>query len=234
MVNKVYADFGFNNILVKLSTRPENRVGDNATWDKSEEALATALDRKNIKWEELPGEGAFYGPKIEFSLQDAIGRIWQCGTIQVDFSMPEKLNATYIGEDGQKHTPVMLHRAILGSIERFIGILIEEHVGLLPLWLAPVQASILTISKENDEYAKNLQKKLIENNIRGILDIRNEKIGYKIREATIKRVQYQVVVGKKEMQTETVNVRKIDGSETSMTVEDFIVEMKKITSVPSI
>lgn len=211
LVYKVYNDFGFNSISVKLSTRPENRVGSDEIWDKAEQALEIALNHKNIKWELCQGEGAFYGPKIEFSLHDCIGRVWQCGTMQVDFSMPMRLDAEYIAEDGFRQAPVMLHRAILGSLERFIGILIEEYAGSFPFWLAPVQVAILNITDKQAMFAKNIEKSLLDRGIRVITDLRNEKIGFKIREHTIDRVPYLLVVGDKEVEQQKVSVRTRDG-----------------------
>jgi threonyl-tRNA synthetase len=211
MLFQVYADFGFKETLVKLSTRPQDRVGDDAVWDKAEHALEQALNTRGLAWDLQPGEGAFYGPKIEFSLKDCIGRVWQCGTIQVDFSMPGRLGAYYIAEDGSKQVPVMLHRAILGSLERFIAILIEEHAGSLPLWLAPVQAVVLNITDRQAEYAARTAAFLRKAGIRTETDLRNEKIGFKIREHTLQRVPYQLVVGDREMGDETVAVRARDG-----------------------
>ncbi len=211
----VYKDFGFNDVLVKLSTRPDpaHRVGSEEEWDKAERALEESLDAKSLEWTLQPGEGAFYGPKIEFSLKDCLGRVWQCGTIQVDFSMPARLDASYVAEDGSKQVPVMLHRAILGSLERFIGILIEEHAGSLPLWLAPIQAVILTITDEQNEYAKKVEKILKKQGIRVESDLRNEKIGFKIREHTLQRVPYQLVIGKREQEENTVAVRTRKGED---------------------
>ena len=210
---EVYKDFGFDEILIKLSTRPENRVGDDAVWDKAELALELALDATELAWELQPGEGAFYGPKIEFSLQDCIGRIWQCGTIQVDFSMPERLGAVYIAEDGSKQIPVMLHRAILGSLERFIGILIEQHAGTFPVWLAPVQLVLLNIADRHAEYTDNVRQKLEKQGFRVKLDLRNEKIGFKIREHSMQRVPYLLIIGDKELENQTVSVRTQQGED---------------------
>ncbi len=209
----VYADFGFTDVIVKLSTRPAERVGSDAVWDKAEQALEVALNAKALAWSLQPGEGAFYGPKIEFSLTDCIGRVWQCGTIQVDFSMPERLGAHYVAEDGARRTPVMLHRAILGSLERFIGILIEEHAGALPLWLAPLQLAVLNITDGQAEYAQRLAETLVAHGFRVVPDLRNEKIGLKIREHTLQRVPYMIIAGDREMQTETVSVRTRAGKD---------------------
>ena len=222
LLHRVYADFGFQDIVYKLSTRPANRIGSDESWDKAEHALEQALNTKRLKWDLQPGEGAFYGPKVEFSLKDSLGRVWQCGTIQVDFSMPGRLGATYIAEDGSKQVPVMLHRAILGSLERFIGILIEEHAGALPTWLAPVQAVILTITDEQQDYARKLEKTLAKHGWRVESDLRNEKIGFKIREHTLQRIPYLLVVGKKEAQEGTLAVRTRKGEDLGgMTPDAF-------------
>ena len=218
----VYADFGFTEIITKLSTRPEQRVGDDAVWDKSEATLAKALDAKGLDWEELPGEGAFYGPKIEFSLKDCLGRVWQCGTMQVDFSMPGRLDAQFVDEDGSRQVPVMLHRAMLGSFERFIGILIENYAGEMPPWLAPVQATILNITDSQAPYCEDVYKSLIKKGIRVEKDLRNEKIGFKIREHTIQRVPYLLVVGDREIENGHVAVRARNGDDLgSMSIDDF-------------
>ena len=219
----VYADFGFNDILMKLSTRPAQRLGSDEIWDKAEAALAQALDSKGLAWQEQPGEGAFYGPKIEFSLKDSIGRVWQCGTIQVDFSMPARLGASYIAPDNSKQVPVMLHRAILGSLERFIGILIEEYAGAFPLWLAPVQATVLTITEKQEIYAREVENTLKNRGFRVESDLRNEKIGFKIREHTLQRIPYLLVIGEQEAQNGTVAVRTRKGEDLgAMTLEAFI------------
>jgi threonyl-tRNA synthetase len=218
----IYADFGFNEVLVKLSTRPENRIGSDELWDKSEAMLAASLDEKGIEWEENPGEGAFYGPKIEFSLKDSIGRVWQCGTLQVDFNMPGRLDATYVDEDSSRQTPVMLHRAILGSLERFIGILIENYGGAFPAWLAPVQAVILNISEKQEMYCKKIAEALEIKGFRVEADLRNEKIGFKIRQHTLAKVPYLLVVGDREVENGTVAVRARSGEDLgSMPLEDF-------------
>ncbi|MFK0573087.1 threonine--tRNA ligase [Endozoicomonas sp.] len=223
-LHDVYDDFGFSrdNLIYKLSTRPEKRVGSDEIWDKAEKALAEALDAKELPWDELPGEGAFYGPKIEFSLKDCIGRVWQCGTIQVDFSMPGRLGAEYVDEHGERKTPVMLHRATLGSFERFIGILIEHYEGAMPVWLAPTQAVILNITDRQAEYARKLEKNLSEQGIRVKADLRNEKIGFKIREHTLMKVPYLLVIGDKEMENNTVAVRTRTGEDLGvMPIEAF-------------
>lgn len=219
----VYKDFGFTDILYKLATRPEKRVGSDAVWDKAENALADALNHAELKFDYLPGEGAFYGPKIEFHLRDCLGRTWQCGTIQVDFSMPERLEAHYIDEHGEKKTPVMIHRAIIGTFERFLGILIEHHAGHFPLWLAPVQVVVMNITDRQSEYVDKITKKLQNVGLRVISDLRNEKVGFKVREHTIARVPYHLVVGDREVEKAEVSVKKCgsDASET-MTVDEFV------------
>jgi threonyl-tRNA synthetase len=222
LLYKVYADFGFSDVIIRLSTRPEQRVGSDEGWDKAEKALADALDAKGLPWEELPGEGAFYGPKIEFSLKDCLNRVWQCGTRQVDFSMPGRLDAQYVAEDGSRQVPVMLHRAILGSFERFIGILIEHYEGAFPAWLAPEQVAILNITDKQSEYVKKIEKTLQNNGVRVFSDLRNEKIGFKIREHTLQKVPYLIVVGDKEVENNTIAVRTRTGEDLGvMTVEAF-------------
>lgn len=208
---EVYRDFGFKEVIVKLSTRPDQRVGSDEVWDKAEHALETALKETGLSWEAAPGEGAFYGPKIEYSCKDSLGRVWQCGTMQVDFSMPERLGAEYVAEDGSRRTPVMLHRAIIGSLERFIGILIEETGGSLPTWLAPIQVSVLTITEAQVEFARFVTDFLRDQGFRVQEDLRNEKIGFKIREHSIQRVPYLLVVGDREVADKTVAVRTRDG-----------------------
>lgn len=212
-LHHVYQVFGFDDIAYRISTRPQNRVGTDHDWDIAEAALAQALDAKQLAWQELPGEGAFYGPKVEFSLRDSIGRVWQCGTVQVDFFMPARLEAQYVAEDGSRQTPVMLHRTVLGSFERFIGILIEHHEGRFPVWLAPLQAVVLNISEKQSEYAENLQKNLKKQGLRVDCDLRNEKIGFKIREHTMQRIPYLLIVGDREVATETVAVRAQNGDD---------------------
>ncbi|MDO9240365.1 MAG: threonine--tRNA ligase, partial [Methylicorpusculum sp.] len=225
---EVYKDFGFEDVLIKLSTRPENRVGDDAVWDKAELALEIALNNKGLNWELQPGEGAFYGPKIEFSLKDCIGRVWQCGTIQVDFSMPGRLGASYIAEDGSKQTPVMLHRAILGSLERFIGILIEQHAGTFPVWLAPVQVVVLTIADRHTEYATQLMRTLEKHGVRIRIDLRNEKIGFKIREHSMQRVPFLLIIGDKELENSSITVRTQKGEDLgSHTIDQFIMRLNQ-------
>ena len=228
MLFDVYKDFGFEEVIIKLSTRPENRVGDDSVWDKAENALELALNTKGLKWDLQPGEGAFYGPKIEFSLKDCIGRVWQCGTIQVDFSMPGRLDATYIAEDGSRQVPVMLHRAILGSLERFIGILIEQHAGTFPLWLSPVQVVVLNITDRHAEYASQVMKELEKQGVRIKIDLRNEKIGFKIREHSMQRVPYLVIIGDKELEEQSVTVRTQKGEDLgSLSISEFTERLKK-------
>ena len=222
-LHSVYQDFGFKDIIYRLSTRPENRVGSDEDWERAEKALAEALDNKGLPWEELPGEGAFYGPKIEFSLLDCLERVWQCGTIQVDFSMPGRLDAQYVAEDGSRQVPVMLHRAILGSFERFIGILIEHFEGKFPLWLSPEQLVVLNITDRQGEYAQSVANTLKKAGFRASVDLRNEKIGFKIREHTLQRVPYQLVVGDKELESNTVAVRTRAGEDLgSMTLDELM------------
>ncbi|OYQ88151.1 threonine--tRNA ligase [Wohlfahrtiimonas chitiniclastica] len=224
----VYDRFGFENIAIKLSLRPEERAGSDEVWDKAEEGLRIALKAAGVEWEELPGEGAFYGPKVEYHIKDAIGRSWQVGTIQLDFVLPERLDAEFVDEDNTRKRPVMLHRAILGSFERFIGILIEHHAGSFPFWLAPVQAFVAGITSHQDDYVKEIEAKLKKANIRTKIDLRNEKIGYKIREATIGRIPYLLVVGKREAEEGLVSVRTREGEDLgTMTLEAAIDLMNK-------
>lgn len=226
MVYDTYETFGFEKIVVKLSTRPEERVGSDEMWDKSEAALAEALAANDIEFQYQPGEGAFYGPKIEFTLHDCLDRPWQCGTVQLDFSMPGRLGSTYVAEDGERKVPVMIHRAILGSLERFIGILTEEYAGHFPTWLAPTQAVILNITDKQSDYCQKIAKKLKESGIRVKPDLRNEKIGFKIREHTLKRVPYMLVVGDKEMEAGEVAVRTRKGDDLGkMSIDEFLVKV---------
>lgn len=223
MLKSVYDDFGFTDIAVKLSLRPEKYAGSLETWNKAEEGLRHALRAAGLEWEELPGEGAFYGPKIEYQIKDALGRSWQCGTIQLDYVLPERLDAEFVAEDNQRKRPVMLHRAILGSFERFLGILIEHYEGSFPVWLAPAQVAVMNITDNQSEYVKLIEKTLREKGLRVIPDLRNEKIGFKIREHTIQRVPYLLVVGDKEVENQSVAVRTRDGSDLGvMTLEAFI------------
>ncbi|KTD14677.1 threonyl-tRNA synthetase [Legionella gratiana] len=222
LVQSVYLDFGFKEIKYRLALRPEKRVGSDEVWDKAEAALKQAMKDRNIEWVDAPGEGAFYGPKIECSLFDCLGRIWQCGTIQVDFSMPGRLEAIYIAEDGSKQTPVMVHRAILGSFERFMGILIEHYAGKLPLWLSPVQAVIMTISEKQNEYAEKVTQILQKRGVRANFDLRNEKIGFKIREHTLQKIPYLLVIGDKEVESDQVAVRTREGTDLGVMTIDTI------------
>jgi len=223
LLQKVYADFGFKSIIYKVATRPSQRIGSDAIWDKAEAALIESLQTSGCEFELSPGDGAFYGPKIEYTLKDAIGRQWQCGTMQVDFSMPERLDAEYVGEDGARHRPVMLHRAIVGSLERFIGILIEESAGALPTWLAPVQIAVLNITDAQGEYARNVAKTLKNQGLRVDLDLRNEKITYKIREHSMQKLPFLLVVGDKEMTAGSVAVRARGGNDLGvMSLDEFV------------
>ena len=227
VVRSVYKDFGFTEVAVKLALRPEKRVGEDAIWDKAENALRSAISLSGTSWEELPGEGAFYGPKIEYHLKDSIGRSWQCGTVQVDFSMPTRLGAEYVAEDNTRKTPVMLHRAIVGSLERFIGILIENHAGAMPTWLAPTQVVVMNISDNSAEYAKKVTQNLKKQGFRVHCDLRNEKITYKIRDHALQKHPYLVVVGDKEQENNLVAVRARGGIDLGvMTIDAF---EKKLT-----
>jgi threonyl-tRNA synthetase len=227
LLQKIYADFGFEEILIKLSTRPAKRMGSDEAWDKAEDSLQAALDAKGLKWGLNPGEGAFYGPKIEFSLKDSIGRVWQCGTLQLDFALPGRLGAEYIAEDNSRRLPVMLHRAILGSMERFIGILIEHYAGAMPLWLAPEQVAVLNISEHQADYAGQVARRLGEAGFRAFADLRNEKITYKIREHSLQKLPYQLVVGDKEVAANAVAVRTRGGSDLGqMPLDEFIGRLK--------
>ena len=233
LILSIYKDFGFDNVRIKFSDRPEKRVGDDAIWDKAEAALMQAMEATGLEYTLNPGEGAFYGPKLEFVLRDAIGRDWQCGTLQVDLNLPGRLGATYIGEDGNKKIPVMLHRALFGSLERFTGILIEHYAGHLPFWLSPLQAVVATITSDTDEYAYEVQKALISKGIRAEIDTRNEKIGYKIREHSNSKVPAIIAVGKKEAQDKTVSVRRIGSSETkTFKLEDIVTSLSKEAKSP--
>jgi threonyl-tRNA synthetase len=227
LLQKVYRAFGFTEIIYRMATRPKNRIGSDEAWDKAEAALQTSLEKSGLKYSISPGEGAFYGPKIEYSLKDGIGRVWQCGTMQVDFSMPGRLGAEYVGEDNARHTPVMLHRAIVGSMERFLGILIEHHAGAFPVWLAPVQVAVLSITEKQAGYADSVKNKLLNQGFRAISDLRNEKISYKIREHSLQKLPYQLVVGDKEMQADTVAVRTRGGEDLgAMSLEAFTARLQ--------
>jgi threonyl-tRNA synthetase len=224
---QVYRDFGFQDVTVKIALRPEKRIGDDEVWERSENALRNALSASGVAWTELPGEGAFYGPKIEYHLEDSLGRSWQCGTIQVDFNMPGRLGAEYVAEDNTRQVPVMLHRAIVGSIERFIGILIENHAGAMPLWLAPVQAVVLTITDRQAAYATAVGRALREAGFRAVTDLRNEKITYKIREHSLQKLPYQIIVGDKEQQADRVAVRTRGGNDLgSMPLESLVERLR--------
>ncbi|WP_133139337.1 threonine--tRNA ligase [Legionella genomosp. 1] len=225
LVQSVYADFGFSEIKYRLALRPEKRVGSDEVWDKAENALKQAMAGHDIQWQDAPGEGAFYGPKIECSLADCLGRIWQCGTIQVDFSMPDRLGASYIAEDGGKQTPVMVHRAILGSFERFMGILIEHYAGKMPLWLAPTQAIIFTVSEKQQQFGEQVTKILQKQGIRANFDLRNEKIGFKIREHTLQKIPFLLVIGDKEVETGSVSVRTREGTDLGVMTIDSVCDL---------
>lgn len=228
MLYSVYQDFGFTDVLVKLSTRPEKRVGSDDVWDKAETALAAALDQNGLKYDLQPGEGAFYGPKIEFTLKDSLGRLWQCGTIQLDFNLPVRLGAEYVDEDNTRKHPVMLHRAIVGSMERFLGILIENFAGAMPVWLSPIQAMVLNISDNQADYVRQVVENLKKNGIRCDFDLRNEKITYKIREHSLQKLPYLIVVGDKEMQNGHVAVRTRKGEDLGvMTVDAFVARVQQ-------
>ena len=223
LVLDIYKDFGFEDVVIKFSDRPPNRIGSDEIWDKLEGALVNALDSMNLEYKLFPGEGAFYGPKLEFVLRDAIGRDWQCGTLQVDMNLPERFDISYVGEDGEKHRPVMLHRALFGSLERFFGILVEHYEGKFPTWLAPVQAVVMNITDKQAPYVEKVQKMLKNQGIRAISDLRNEKVGFKIREHTLQRIPYMVVVGDREVEEESIAVRSLGGKDMgSIAVEEFV------------
>ncbi len=223
LLRRVYADFGFEQILIKLSTRPEKRIGEDAVWDRAEAALKSTLDAKGLEWDLNPGEGAFYGPKIEFSLKDSLGRVWQCGTLQLDFALPGRLGAEYVAEDNSRRVPVMLHRAILGSLERFIGILIEHYAGAMPVWLAPVQAVVMNISEAQAAYVAGVAETLKKAGFRAEADLRNEKISYKIREHSLQKLPFQLVIGDKEVAAQMVAVRSRKGEDLGqMTLDVFL------------
>jgi threonyl-tRNA synthetase len=224
LLHGVYEDFGFKEITYKLATRPANRIGSDDVWDKAEAALGHALDARGLPWSEKKGEGAFYGPKIEFTLRDSIGRFWQCGTLQVDFSMPGRLGATYVAQDGTKQVPVMLHRAIFGSLERFIGILIEEHAGAFPAWLAPVQAVVMNITDQQADYVRKAVEVLKNQGLRVESDLRNEKVGFKIREHTLQRIPYLLVAGDREAGSNTLAVRTRSGKDLGAQSLDAVAE----------
>ena len=224
---EVYKDFGFEDVIIRFSDRPENRAGENKIWDQAEKALTEAVEAAGYSYELNPGDGAFYGPKLEFVLRDAIGRDWQCGTLQVDFVLPERLDAKYIGEDGNKHKPVMLHRAVLGSFERFIGILIENFAGRFPSWLSPIQVAIASINENCIEYCKKVEKILQQENFRTKLDIRNEKLNYKIRELTLEKIPFIIVVGEKEKNSKLVTLRvHNEKQQYSINIEELLKKLK--------
>jgi threonyl-tRNA synthetase len=230
---KVYEDFGFTDVTVKLALRPEKRLGADEVWDHAEAALRQALKGCEVQWDELPGEGAFYGPKIEYHLKDSIGRAWQCGTIQVDFMMPQRLDAEYVAEDNTRQVPVMLHRAIVGSMERYIGILIEHYAGAMPLWLAPVQIAVLNISEHQAEYARSVTAELVKSRFRAIADLRNEKITYKIREHSMQKLPYQVIVGDKEVAANVIAVRARGGADLGqLSLSEFVARLR--TELPGV
>ncbi|MFL2945367.1 MAG: threonine--tRNA ligase [Parvibaculales bacterium] len=225
LVTQVYEDLGFNDVSVKLALRPDTRAGDDAVWDRAENGLRDALTAVGLEWEELPGEGAFYGPKIEYHLRDAIGRTWQCGTLQLDFVLPERLGASYIGEDGEKHMPVMLHRAVLGTLERFIGIMIESYAGKMPLWLAPQQVMVCPITTEADDYAHHVVAALKAQGLRADADTRNEKINYKVREHSVAKVPVILAVGGREAEAQTVSLRRLGSKDQEIVALDDVVKM---------
>lgn len=227
LVYRVYQKFGFDKISIKLSTRPDKRVGEDKDWDMAESAMAKTLIAKGLEYSIQPGEGAFYGPKVEFTLKDCLGREWQCGTLQLDFNLPHRLGASYIAEDGSKQVPLMLHRAVLGSFERFIGILIEHYAGDLPLWLAPIQMTVLNISEKQADYARHVKAQLTDLGFRCTIDLSNEKVGYKIRENTMQKIPYLLIIGDKEVETATITVRKRDGQDLgSMSLSDLTMQIK--------
>jgi threonyl-tRNA synthetase len=224
----IYKGFGFDDVRIKFADRPEVRVGEDEVWDQSEAALLKALEVSGLEYTHNPGEGAFYGPKLEFVLRDAIGRDWQCGTLQVDLNMPGRLGATYIGEDGNKHLPVMLHRAIFGSLERFIGILIEHHAGNLPLWLSPVQVRVLTITSDADDYAEEVAEALRAAGLRAETDIRNEKISYKVREHSVEKIPVLLAVGQREVDARNVAMRRLGSKQQSvLSLEEAIANLSR-------
>ena len=226
---EIYKDFGFEDITIKFSDRPLNRAGNDNVWDQAEKSLIDAVESAGYKYELNPGEGAFYGPKLEFVLKDAIGRDWQCGTLQVDFVLPDRLNASYIGEDGKKHRPVMLHRAILGSFERFIGILIENYSGRLPPWLSPIQVALATINSNCNDYANEITSELKKNKIRCIADLRNEKLNYKLRELSLQKINFIAIIGDKEVKDKSVVVRTLGSKEQELLGYDEFIKKIKIS-----
>jgi threonyl-tRNA synthetase len=232
LVTQVYTDLGFEDVSVKLALRPDMRAGDDDVWDRAEQGLRDALSEVGLEWEELPNEGAFYGPKIEYHLRDAIGRTWQCGTLQLDFVLPERLDASYIGEDGNKHRPVMLHRAVLGTLERFIGIMLESYAGKMPLWLAPEQVVVCPITSEADDYALRVVEALKAQGLRVRADVRNEKINYKVREHSVAKVPVILAVGMREAEEATVSMRRLGSKEQSVTPLDEAVAALAAEATP--
>jgi threonyl-tRNA synthetase len=235
MILDIYKDFGFENVIIKLATRPDVRVGADDVWDKAEAALKDAMDGAGVAYDLNEGEGAFYGPKLEYTLLDAIGRHWQCGTVQVDLNMPERLGAFYIGADGEKHVPVMIHRAIFGSLERFTGILIENYAGHMPLWLSPVQAVVATVVSEADEYALEAAAALRKAGLRVETDLRNEKINYKVREHSVTKIPVLLVVGRREAEERTVSVRRLgrQGQEV-VALDEMIARLVNVATPPDL
>jgi threonyl-tRNA synthetase len=234
LLRSVYRDFGFDDVAIKFSDRPPVRAGSDVTWDRAEAGLKAAIEATGLPYTMNPGEGAFYGPKLEFVLRDAIGRDWQCGTLQLDFVLPERLGASYIGEDGQRHIPVMLHRAIFGSMERFIGILIEHYAGKFPLWLAPVQAVVATITSDADDYARQVEAALHGAGLRAAADLSNEKINYKVREHSLRKIPAMLVVGKREAETRSVALRRLGGKEQEiLALDDAVARLAHEAAVPS-
>jgi threonyl-tRNA synthetase len=230
----IYRDFGFEDVEIKFADRPPQRIGSDAVWDRAERDLKAAVEQAGLAYAYSPGEGAFYGPKLEFHLRDALGRQWQCGTLQLDFMMPERLGAVYVGEDGGRHTPVMLHRAILGSMERFIGILIEHYAGRFPLWLAPVQIVVASISEEAADYAAEVVRACSSAGLRGVLDAGNEKISYKVREHSLAKVPIMLVVGGRETATRAVALRRLGGNaQEALALDEAVARLKQEAAVPS-
>jgi threonyl-tRNA synthetase len=227
---EVYGAFDLHDVRIELSTRPEKSIGSDEMWAKAETALKQALDQKGVEYQVNPGDGAFYGPKIDFHIRDVLKRSWQCGTIQLDFSMPERFGLTYIGADGQKHTPVMLHRACFGSIERFLGIIIENYAGAFPLWLSPTQVWILPISEKYVDYARSVHEQLLDAGLRSELNVRDDRVGYKIREASMQKIPYVIVLGEKERDGSTINVRSRDRGELGeMPLAQFLSELEEVS-----
>ena len=232
LLKEVYEELGFDKVSIMFADRPEKRVGDDAIWDKAEGALLKATKATGLPFKENKGDGAFYGPKLDFYLHDAIGRVWQCGTLQVDFNLPNRLGASYIGEDNNKHVPIMLHRAILGSLERFLGILIENYEGKFPLWLSPVQAAVTTITSGSNQVAERIIEKLRDNGIRSVIDLRNEKINYKVREHSVNKVPFILVLGDREVEENTITIRRLGSKEQKTMNVDECIEQIRLESLP--